>query len=79
MTFHFLAGCEFIKPVSGFECHLCRVFIRNGSDIEDHISLLQHKTFYQVRTDFTGCQILPVMSALHWVTYFDDAMNNAVP
>ena len=58
MTLHFLAGCEFIIPVFGFECQLCRVFIRNGNDIEQHISLLQHKTVYQVKTDFTVCQSL---------------------
>ena len=67
VTFHFLAGCEFIKPVSGFECHLCRVFIRNRSDIEDHISLLQHKTFYQVNTDLRFVTFFLLSLHQHWV------------
>ena len=62
ITHHFLAGCEFIKPIYGFECHLCSVFIRNENDIEDHVSLLQHKKFYQVTIDITMSNSLPFLT-----------------
>ena len=35
-------------PVIGFECHLCKVFIRNENDIKDHVISFQHLTVYQV-------------------------------
>ena len=46
--FPFLVGCKIILPVSGFECYLCKVFIRDENDIEDHVVSIQHLTIYEV-------------------------------
>ena len=35
-------------PVIGFECHLCKIFIRNENDIEDHVGSIYHLTIYEV-------------------------------
>ena len=48
MNIHFVLGCKIIMPVIGFECHLCKVFIRNENDIEDHVVSFQHLTVYEV-------------------------------
>eukprot|EP00112_Aurelia_sp_Birch-Aquarium-sp1_P012505 Seg2628.13 transcript_id=Seg2628.13/GoldUCD/mRNA.D3Y31 product="hypothetical protein" protein_id=Seg2628.13/GoldUCD/D3Y31 len=41
-------GCTIIIPVTGFECYLCKMFIRNENDIEDHIASFQHLTIYEI-------------------------------
>eukprot|EP00112_Aurelia_sp_Birch-Aquarium-sp1_P003478 Seg1389.19 transcript_id=Seg1389.19/GoldUCD/mRNA.D3Y31 product="Zinc finger protein 271" protein_id=Seg1389.19/GoldUCD/D3Y31 len=41
-------GCKFIMPVIGFECYLCKVFIRNENDIEDHVGTIHHLNIYKM-------------------------------
>ena len=46
--FGFLVGCKIILPVTGFECYLCKVFMRDEHDIESHVVSIQHLTIYEV-------------------------------
>ena len=46
--FPFLSGCEFVKAVSGFNCRLCKTFIRCGNDVISHIRGKKHQKNYQV-------------------------------
>ena len=46
--FPFLSGCEFVKAVSGFNCRLCKTFIRCGNDVISHIKGKKHQKNYQV-------------------------------
>ena len=43
-----LTGCEFVKAVSGFNCRLCKTFIRCGNDVISHIKGKKHQKNYQV-------------------------------
>ena len=43
-----ILGCKIILPVIGFECYLCKVFIRNETDIEDHVASIPHLKIYEV-------------------------------
>ena len=53
VTFHILnetlvSGCEFVKAVSGFNCRLCKTFIRCGNDVINHIKGKKHQINYKV-------------------------------
>ena len=47
-TNYLVVDCEFIKPVSGYECQLCNIFLRNGYKIKEHIKTFQHMKIYEV-------------------------------
>lgn len=42
-----MLGCEFVKAVSGFNCRLCKAFIRCGNDVITHIKGKKHQKNYQ--------------------------------
>ncbi|XP_078349676.1 uncharacterized protein LOC144634553 isoform X2 [Oculina patagonica] len=42
-----MLGCEFVKAVSGFNCRLCKAFIRCGNDVISHIKGKKHQKNYQ--------------------------------
>ncbi|XP_020608100.1 uncharacterized protein LOC110046740 isoform X2 [Orbicella faveolata] len=42
-----MLGCEFVKAVSGFNCRLCKTFIRCGNDVISHIKGKKHQKNYQ--------------------------------
>ncbi|KAJ7354958.1 hypothetical protein OS493_029067 [Desmophyllum pertusum] len=44
-----MLGCEFVKAVSGFNCRLCKAFIRCGNDVISHIKGKKHQRNYQVQ------------------------------
>ncbi|XP_068682348.1 DNA ligase 1-like isoform X2 [Montipora foliosa] len=41
-----MLGCEFVKAVSGFNCRLCKSFIRCGGDVIQHIKGKKHQIKY---------------------------------
>ena len=47
-NFVLLSGCEFVKAVAGFNCRLCRIFIRYGKDVSSHIQARKHQRNYEV-------------------------------
>lgn len=42
-----MLGCEFVKAVSGFNCRLCKSFIRSGGDVIQHIKGRKHQMKYK--------------------------------
>ena len=47
-----------MKAVSGFNCRLCKTFIRCGNDVINHIKGKKHQNNYKVRSGgVTMCHI----------------------
>lgn len=66
----FLTGCEFVKAVSGFNCRLCKTFIRCGNDVISHIKGKKHQKNYQVCRSEFELRFTVVMAVVAWF-YFN--------
>lgn len=41
-------GCEFVKAVTGFQCRLCHIQIKEASDVIPHVNSKVHRNNYQM-------------------------------
>ena len=59
-------GCEFVKAVTGFQCRLCNIHIRDASGVIPHVDGRVHRNNYQVNHYIGSCNIGPLLLGCGW-------------